>query len=126
MFIQVWFLPFVLLVTATVIAFPLSRYLAWIMDGKYQPFIVFKWIEKRLNCGPQNWKQYAGALLLFNTLLFVFSYLVLALQPWLPLNPEGKTLLAPSAIFNSVAAFMTNTIFSIMQASNIFEFSQLF
>ena len=60
MFIQTWLLPFLLLLTATVIAFPLGRYLAWIMDGKYRPLPVFRWFEKRLDSGPQDWKQYAG------------------------------------------------------------------
>jgi len=108
-FIQTWLLPFSLLAVATIVAFPLSRYLAWIMDGKYHPLPVFGWFEKRFNTGPQNWKQYAGSLLLFNTVLYVFGFLILALQPWLPLNPDGKTMLAPSTIFNSVASFMTNT-----------------
>jgi hypothetical protein len=32
MLTKVWILPCLLLVTATLIAFPLSRYLAWIME----------------------------------------------------------------------------------------------
>ena len=32
---QVWFLPFLILVVTTALAIPLSRYLAWIMDGRY-------------------------------------------------------------------------------------------
>ena len=39
------------------------------------------WWEQRLNSGPQNWKQYAVTLLVFNTVLFAFGYLILALQP---------------------------------------------
>ena len=69
--------------------------MAWIMDGKYRPLPVFRWFEKRLDSGPQNWKQYTGSLLIFNTVLFVFGYLVLALQPWMPLNPDGKGMLFP-------------------------------
>ena len=69
MFIQTWLLPFMLLLAGTVIAFPLSRYMAWVMDGKYRPLPVFGWIEKRLDSGPQNWKQYAGSLLVFNIVL---------------------------------------------------------
>jgi len=71
MFIQTWLLPFALLATATLIAFPLSRYMAWIMDGKYRPLPILGWFEKRLDSGSQNWKQYTISLLLFNTLLFV-------------------------------------------------------
>ena len=62
-FIQVWLLPLALLVTATVVAFPLSRYMAWIMDGKYRPWAVFRWFEQRLDSGEQNWKQYLFSLL---------------------------------------------------------------
>lgn len=109
MFTKIWLLPTALLITAVLIAFPLSRYLAWIMDGQYRPLPILGWFEKRLNSGPQNWKQYTASLLIFNSLLFVFGFLVLALQPWMPLNPDGKGMLAPSTIFNSVISFMTNT-----------------
>jgi K+-transporting ATPase ATPase A chain len=109
MFIQTWLHPFALLATATVIAIPLSRYLAWIMDGKYRPWPILGWFEKRLDSGPQDWKQYTGSLLIFNAFMFVFAYLVLALQPWMPLNPDGKGMLFPTTIFNSVASFITNT-----------------
>jgi len=127
MFIQIWLLPFALLAAATVIAFPLSRYMAWIMDGKYRPLPVIGWFEKRLDSGPQNWKQYAGSLLLFNTVLFIFGYLVLALQPFMPLNPDGKTILAPSTIFNSVVSFMTNTnIQHYSGDQHLSNFSQIF
>jgi potassium-transporting ATPase potassium-binding subunit len=126
-FIQIWLPPLALLVAATLIAFPLSRYLAWIMDGKYHPLPLLNWFERTLNTGPQNWKQYASALLLFNTVLFIFGYLVLSLQPWMPLNPDGKTLLAPSAIFNSVASFITNTdIQHYAGDQQLSNFSQIF
>lgn len=127
MFIQTWLLPFALLATATLVAFPLSRYMAWVMDGKYRPLPVFGWFEKRLNSGPQNWKQYAGSLLTFNTLLFVFGYLVLALQPWMPLNPDHKTLLAPSTIFMQTVSFMTNTDLQHYAGDqHLSNFSQIF
>jgi K+-transporting ATPase ATPase A chain len=109
MFAQTWLLPFALLAIATLIAFPLSRYFAWIMDAKYRPWPVFRWFEDRLTTGPQNWKQYTASLLIFNTVLFVFGFVVLALQPWMPLNPDGKGMLAPSTIFHGVISFMTNT-----------------
>ncbi len=109
MFIQTWLLPLALLATATLVAFPLGRYMAWIMDGKYRPLPVFGWFEKRLDSGPQNWKQYTASLLIFNAVLFVFGYLVLTLQPWMPLNPDGKGTIFPSTIFQAVTSFMTNT-----------------
>lgn len=124
---QIWILPFALLLTAALIAIPLSRYLAWIMDGQYQPLPVLAWFESRLNTGPQNWKQYAISLLFFNTLLFVFGFFVLSLQPWLPLNPTHKTLLYPSTIFHSVASFMTNTDLQHYSGEvHLSNFSQIF
>lgn len=127
MFLQIWLLPLALFASATVIAFPLSRYITWIMEGKYQPPKIFEWFEKQLNSGPQNWKQYTASLLLFNTILFIFSYFILALQPWLPLNPDGKTILAPSTIFHSVASFMTNTdLQHYTGEKHLSNFSQIF
>jgi K+-transporting ATPase ATPase A chain len=127
MFIQTWVLPLALLVTATVVAFPLSRYMAWIMEGKYRPLPVFRWIEKRLDSGPQNWKQYTVSLLLFNVLMFVYGYVVLAIQPWMPLNPGSKGAVFPTTIFQAVTSFMTNTDLQHYSGEQVLSnFSQIF
>ena len=63
----------------TALAIPLSRYLAWIMDGKYRAPAFLRWMESLCDTGPQNWKQYAVALMLFNLVMFVFGFVVLAL-----------------------------------------------
>ena len=127
MLLQTWLLPIALLVTATVIAIPLSRYAAWIMDGKYRPLPGMGWFERLLDSGPQNWKQYTGALLVFNVVLFIFGYLVLSLQPWMPLNPDGKGMLFPSTIFHSVISFMTNTNLQHYAGDvHLSNFSQIF
>lgn len=97
------------------------------MEGKYQPRFFFAWVEKKINTGLQSWKQYTASLLLFNTLLFVLGYLILWLQPWMPLNPEGKSFLAPSTLFNTVVSFMTNTDLQHYSGERDFSnFSQLF
>jgi len=122
-----WLLPISMLVTTTLLAIPLGRYLAWIMDGKYHPPRLFRWFEKRLDTGPQNWKQYTASLLIFNTVLFVFGYVVLSLQPWMPLNPQGKGMLAPTTILHSVISFMTNTDLQHYSGDVHFSnFSQIF
>ncbi|HUI30766.1 MAG TPA: potassium-transporting ATPase subunit KdpA [Candidatus Acidoferrales bacterium] len=124
---QIWFLPFLLLATATLVAFPLSRYMAWIMEGNYRPPRIFVWFEKRLDSGHQNWKQYLVALLVFNTALGIFGFLVLALQEYLPLNPLHRPMVAPSTIFNSVISFMTNTNLQHYSGDQHFSnFSQIF
>jgi K+-transporting ATPase ATPase A chain len=104
-----WLLPVSIIIFTIVIAVPVSRYMARIMDGKYKAPRIFGWFEKKLDSGPQNWKQYTVALLVFNAVLFVYGYIVLSLQPWMPLNPRGLGMLAPSTIFNTVISFITNT-----------------
>jgi len=97
------------------------------MDGKYHPPRVFRWFESKLNLGPQNWKQYTASLLIFNSILFVFGYIVLSLQPWMPLNPQGRGMLAPTTIFHSVVSFMTNTDLQHYSGDQHFSnFSQIF
>jgi K+-transporting ATPase ATPase A chain len=104
-----WFLPISMLVFTTLLAIPMSRYMAWIMDGRYNPPAFLRWFERRLDSGGQTWKQYAAALLIFNIAMFIYGYAVLAVQPIAPLNPRGLGMLSPTTIFNSVASFMTNT-----------------
>lgn len=110
-----WLLPILIVVVSVILSIPMGRYLAWIMDGHYRPPSILRWIERQLNTGGQNWKQYVLSLVLFNTLGFLFGYTVLALQPILPLNqrdsafPDGKVMLAPTTIFNTVSSFLTNT-----------------
>jgi len=127
MFIQTWSLPIALIVVAIVVAVPLSKYVAWVMDGKYRPLRVFGWFEKKLDSGPQNWKQYLVSLLVFNTVLFAFGFLVLALQAWMPLNPGHKTILSPSTILHSVISFSTNTDLQHYSGDqHLSNFSQIF
>ncbi len=124
---QIWFLPVLLLASATLLAFPLSRYMARIMNGEYKPLKIFAWFENRLDSGQQNWKQYVGSLLIFNIALFIFGFIVLALQEWMPLNPLHRPMIAPSAIFNSVISFMTNTNLQHYSGDQHFSnFSQIF
>src|SRR5262245_17035079 len=106
---SVWLLPLLIVGLAVALSVPVGRYLAWLMAGRYRAPAWLRWLEGRLDTGPQTWKQYAGALLLFNAVMFVFGFLVLALQPALPLNPDEKGMLAPTTIFNTTASFLTNT-----------------
>src|SRR5437868_14034266 len=100
---QIWFLPVLIVGTTVALSIPVGRYLAWVIDGGFKPPRWLAWCERRLDTGPQNWKQYAFALLLFNLVMFLFSFAILALQQYLPLNQlrdEGKdTTLAPTTVF---------------------------
>ncbi|HUN57681.1 MAG TPA: potassium-transporting ATPase subunit KdpA [Candidatus Binataceae bacterium] len=122
-----WLFPILVIGIPVILGFPLSRYLTWIMDGHYHPPKLLKWFEDRVNSGAMNWKQYILGLLIFNTLLYFFGYLVLSAQPWMPLNQRGLGALAPSTIFNTVISFMTNTDIQHYSGDVAFSnFSQMF
>src|SRR5277367_2407220 len=122
-----WLLPISIIVFTIVIAIPLSSYMAKVMDGKYRVPGFLRWFEERLDSGPMDWKQYTVALLIFNTVLFVYGYLVLSMQPWMPLNQRSLGMLAPSTIFNTVISFITNTNIQHYSGDVAFSnFTQLF
>jgi potassium-transporting ATPase potassium-binding subunit len=122
-----WLLPISIIVFTILIAIPVSRYMARIMDGNYKAPRIFGWFEKRLDSGPQNWKQYTVGLLVFNLVLFVYGYIVLLLQPLMPLNPRGLGMLEPTTIFHTVLSFITNTNMQHYSGDVAFSnFSQIF
>jgi K+-transporting ATPase ATPase A chain len=104
-----WLLPISVIAFTIALAIPMSRYLAWIMDGKYTPPRILAWFETRLNSGPQTWKQYAASMIIFHFVLYVAGFAILAVQPLAPLNPLGRGSLAPTTLFHSVCSFMMNT-----------------
>jgi K+-transporting ATPase ATPase A chain len=57
----------------------------------------------------QDWKRYVGSMLVFNAVMFVVTFGFLALQQYLPLNPDGKGAIEGSLIFNTAASFTSNT-----------------
>ena len=62
------------MVLTIVLSVPVGFYLAWMMDGRYRAAALAALVRSRLDTGPQKWKQYALALLLFNTVMFVFGF----------------------------------------------------
>ena len=57
----------------------------------------------------QTWKGYALSLGVFSLVGMLFTYAVLRLQNYLPLNPQHFAGLAPDLAFNTAASFTTNT-----------------
>jgi potassium-transporting ATPase potassium-binding subunit len=107
---MLWLLPLLIVVSTAVLSVPVGFYLAWIMDGRYRAPRWLRWLEERFNTGMMNWKQYVLALLLFNTVMFVFGFVLLCLQPDLPQHQaDKKGMLAPTTIFNTAISFLTNT-----------------
>jgi potassium-transporting ATPase potassium-binding subunit len=56
-----------------------------------------------------NWKRYGLALVLSNGACMLAGYLLLRLQGFLPLNPQGLPPQDPDLAFNTMASFITNT-----------------
>src|SRR5580692_11514822 len=59
--------------------------------------------------GEQRWTIYAGAMLAFSLVGILFTYLLLRIQQWLPLNPQGLANLGTDLSFNTAVSFGTNT-----------------
>ena len=118
--------PISILVTTTIFAFPLSRYLAWIMDGRYQPPGCFgDRAASRYRAAELEAVRARAAAVQHRDVRV--RLLVLALQPYLPLNPDGKGMLAPTTIFNTATSFLTNTNLQHYSGEvHLSYFSQLF
>jgi potassium-transporting ATPase potassium-binding subunit len=56
-----------------------------------------------------NWKSYLFAVMGFSLVGFVYLYVLLRTQAWLPLNPQGFGNVAPDLAFNTAISFLTNT-----------------
>ncbi len=109
---------FVLIVVggAALLSWPLGRYMKWAMSpdapdaGTAGAFTrAFKTIGGGATGAAQDWKRYMLALLVFNVVMFVFVFLIMAFQQVLPLNPDGKGEIEASLIFNTAASFTSNT-----------------
>lgn len=115
--LQVWLLPLLIVGAMIALSLPIGRYMAWIMDGRYRPVRGLGWLEQRIDTGPQTWKHYCLSLLLFNTVAFVATFMILVVQAWFLtadgkgtfLNPDGKGMLSPPTIFHTICSFLTNT-----------------
>ncbi|MBL8751160.1 MAG: potassium-transporting ATPase subunit A [Planctomycetes bacterium] len=100
---------------ATALSWPLGRHLRQAMDpvsldgaaGRVDRW--FRAFGGPLTRGDHGWKRYCFDLLTFNVVMFAISFVILATQQWLPLNPDGKGELEGSLIFNTVASFTSNT-----------------
>ncbi|HWR05013.1 MAG TPA: potassium-transporting ATPase subunit KdpA [Humidesulfovibrio sp.] len=99
------------------LSWPLGKYMAAVLEGRDHPLARgLGWLERGLYraCGvdparEMDWKAYALAMFLFNVAGFAALYLLLRIQGWLPLNPDGQTGMAPDLAFNTAMSFASNT-----------------
>jgi K+-transporting ATPase ATPase A chain len=91
----------------------LGSYMAAVFDGRVH-FLGFveRPIYRLLGTSPeqeQTWKRYAGALIIFSGVSFLFTYVILRVQGSLPLNPQHLGAVGPALSFNTAGSFLTNT-----------------
>jgi len=109
------FLIAVIVGGTALLSIPLGRYMRWAMDplpgsARGQSWTgLFERVGGPLAKKDQDWKAYLLAMLMFNALMFTVTFGILALQQYLPFNPDAKEALEPSLIFNTAASFTTNT-----------------
>ncbi len=108
-----WWLLAVYAVLLLALAYPLGRYVAHVVEGR---FVFARRIEAPVYrlCGVEpdaemGWLTYAVALLLFDGLGVVVVYGLQRAQQWLPLNPQGLANVAPDSAFGTAISFVTNT-----------------
>jgi len=98
---------------------PMGAYMAKVFAGE-RTFMhrVLRPLEAAIYklCGmdesaEQHWTGYAGSLLVFSLVSLLITYLLLRVQQWLPLNPQGLGNVGPDLSFNTAASFDTNTNF---------------
>src|ERR1700685_2647305 len=96
---------------------PLGAYMAKVFTGERT------WAHRLLRpleaaiyklCGidetaEQHWTCYAGGVLAFSIVSMLLTYLILRLQQWFPLNPQGLGHVGSALSFNTAASFTTNT-----------------
>ena len=82
----------------------LHRGLGWLERGTYRVLGV----DPNQN---MRWTTYAVAMLLFSLVSMLFTYAVLRLQGFLPLNPQhfGAAQMPPDLAFNTAVSFTSNT-----------------
>lgn len=100
-----------LFAAAVALSWPLGRYMCWAMASSHQDRLdrlLVCWLGPKV-VEPQSWKGYALSLVTLNALMFVWVFVVLVCQQWLPLNPDGKAGLEPSLAFHTALSFTTNT-----------------
>ena len=108
-----WTLLAVYSAVLTLLAVPLGRCIAHVMEGRCALASRVEAPLYRL-CGvnaeaEMGWLQYTLAILLFNFLGLLAVYALQRLQLWLPLNPQNLANVSPDSALNTAISFATNT-----------------
>ena len=117
-----------------ILSFPLGKYIAKVYKGEkvWSDFMrpVEKLIFRVSGINPEkemDWKQFLKALLILNLFWFVWGMVLLVIQGYLPLNPDGNIGQTAHQAFNTCISFMVNCNEQHYSGeSNLTYFTQLF
>jgi potassium-transporting ATPase potassium-binding subunit len=105
------FIVFLIIGGTALLSWPLGAYMKRVMDPV--PGQPDRWTSVFTRIGgasdEQGWKSYLVTMLVFNAIMFTVTFSILALQQFLPLNPDGMGPHDPTLVFNTAASFTTNT-----------------
>jgi K+-transporting ATPase ATPase A chain len=112
-----WILILAFFAVLLALAKPVGTWLHALYEGRRTPLhIVLGPVEagfyKLAGIDPgaeQSWHRYAVHMLVFNAALALFTYLILRVQYYLPLNPLGYAGLPQHLAANTAVSFATNT-----------------
>lgn len=96
-----------------VLALPLARYMARVLDGRLRFLSAVERTIYRLvgvdALAGMSWKTYVLALLVFNLLGALAVYGLQIVQDSLPLNPQSFPAVSADSAFNTAVSFVSNT-----------------
>jgi potassium-transporting ATPase potassium-binding subunit len=113
-----WLQFAVYIVALTLITKPMGLYLLRVLDvnGRtwFDPVLapLERGTYRLMGIDPRkehDWRQYTFAMLLFSLVGCLFTYAILRLQYFLPLNPQKLAGVGPDLAFNTAVSFTTNT-----------------
>lgn len=130
-----WIQFTIYIVALVMITKPIGLYLLQVLDANGRTWLdpVLRPLERGtyrvMHVDPNkehDWKRYAFAMLLFSLVGCLFTYAILRLQYFLPLNPQKLASLSPDCSFNTAVSFTTNTNWqSYVGESTMSYFSQM-
>jgi len=113
-----WIQLFLFVALLGILTKPMGVYLSRVLDPLAKTFLdpVLGPVERllyrllKIDRGQeQDWKGYTLSLIAFSLVGVLFTYAILRLQNYLPLNPQGLPALSPNLAFNTAVSFATNT-----------------
>src|SRR4029077_6029096 len=113
-----WIQLTLFLIALALITKPIGLYLVQVLDANGRTWLdpMLRPLERLtyrvMGVRPyqeHDWKQYTLAMLLFSLVGCVFTYAILRLQYFLPLNPQRLAGVSPDLAFNTAVSFTTNT-----------------